>query len=91
MKDSGTNHIYPLLLSSNGIKGSTLSHPDSANAPARKEKKKECFEWKKHYPSPNKFYLILFSNIQQYQQTVYLKLSVSEVLVLEQLHLSGNI
>lgn len=56
-----------------------------------RKKKKECFEWKKHYPSPNKFYLILFSNIQQYQQTVYLKLSVSEVLVLEQLHLSGNI
>lgn len=42
-----------------------------------------------HYTSPSKFYLILFFNIQQYPQTVYLKLSVSEVL--EQLHLSENI
>lgn len=35
-----------------------------------RKKKKECFEWKKHYPSPNKFYLILFSNIQQYQHNI---------------------
>lgn len=46
MKDSGTKHIYPLLLSSNGIKGSTLSHPDSANAPARKGKKKNVLNGK---------------------------------------------
>lgn len=42
---------------------------------------KPRFEWKKHYPSLSKFYLLLFFNIQQYQQAVYLKLS--EVLVLE--------
>lgn len=56
MTDSSTNHIYSLLLSSNGIKGSILSYSDSAKFFRNKGEK--CFGQKKYYISLSKFYFL---------------------------------
>lgn len=83
MKARSTNHIYPFFSALMVIRETYFPIQTLQNAPEGKGKKGECFEWKKHYTSLSKFYFILFFNILQYPQAMYLKLSVSEVLVLE--------
>lgn len=79
--EANADHICPLLPIYNVIKGNIF--PSSLCKMLQQERKKKCFGWKKTYTSPNKFYFILFFNIQQYPQTVYLRLAPSEVLALE--------